>query len=47
MLPYKSGFVGRMNRALLDECFRVPGRRTWYIEPEEIRRDLDRYRLVR
>jgi hypothetical protein len=28
---------------VLDECFRVAGRQTWYIEPEEIQRDLDRF----
>ena len=28
---------------LLDECFRVEGRKTWYIEIEEIQRDLDRF----
>src|SRR5262249_55363499 len=28
---------------LLDECFRVAGRTTWYLEPEEIQRDLDRF----
>jgi hypothetical protein len=32
-----------MNRTLLDECFRVAGRTTWYLEPEEIQRDLDRF----
>jgi len=32
-----------MNRTLLDECFRVAGRTTWYVEPEEIQRDLDRF----
>ena len=36
-------FVERMNRTLLDECFRVAGRTTWYVEPEEIQRDLDRF----
>ena len=25
------------------ECFRVAGRTTWYLEPEEIQRDLDRF----
>jgi hypothetical protein len=29
---------GRFN-----ECFRVAGRTTWYLEPEEIQRDLDRF----
>jgi transposase InsO family protein len=38
-----NGFVERMNRTLLDECFRVEGRKTWYITPEEIQRDLDRF----
>ena len=32
-----------MNRTLLDECFRVEGRKTWYVTPEEIQRDLDRF----
>lgn len=41
--PRTNGFVERMNRALLDECFRVAGRTTWYIEVEEIQRDLDRF----
>lgn len=39
--PRTNGFVERMNRTLLDECFRVAGRQTWYIQPEEIQRDLD------
>ncbi len=30
-------------RTLLDECFRIAGRTTWYISPEEIQRDLDRF----
>jgi transposase InsO family protein len=38
-----NGFVERMNRTLLDECFRVEGRETWYLEPAEIQRDLDRF----
>lgn len=41
--PRTNGFVERMNRTLLDECFRVYGRTTWYIEPHEIQRDLDRF----
>ncbi len=41
--PQTSGFVERMNRTLLDECFRVEGRKTWYVTPEEIQRDLDRF----
>lgn len=41
--PRTNGFVERMNRTLLDECFRVSGRTTWYLEPAEIQRDLDRF----
>lgn len=41
--PRTNGFVERMNRTLLDECFRVAGRQTWYLEPDEIQRDLDRF----
>jgi transposase InsO family protein len=41
--PRTNGFVERMNRTLLDECFRVAGRTTWYISPEEIQRDLDTF----
>ena len=41
--PRTNGFVERMNRTLLDECFRVAGRTTWYVEPAEIQRDLDTY----
>jgi hypothetical protein len=32
-----------MNRTLLDECFRVAGRSTWYTEVAEIQRDLDSF----
>jgi len=41
--PRTNGFVERMNRTLLDECFRVAGRTTWYIEVAEIQRDLDKF----
>ena len=41
--PRTNGFVERMNRTLLDECFRVAGRTTWYVSVEEIQRDLDRF----
>ncbi len=41
--PQTSGVVARINRALLDECFRVEGRKTWYLLPDEIERDLDRF----
>jgi len=39
--PRTNGFVERMNRTMLDECFRVQGRQTWYIGVDEIQRDLD------
>jgi hypothetical protein len=32
-----------MNRTLLDRCFRVAGRTTWYLDPLEIQPDLDRF----
>ncbi len=41
--PRTNGFVERMNRTLLDECFRIKGREKWYETPEEIQRDLDEY----
>jgi transposase InsO family protein len=41
--PRTNGFVERMNRTLLDECFRVKGRTEWYLTPAEIQRDLDAY----
>jgi transposase InsO family protein len=41
--PRTNGFVERMNRTLLDECFRVAGRTTWYTEVDEIQRDLDHF----
>jgi len=28
---------------VLDECFRVEGRKTWYLSPSEIQRDLDKF----
>jgi transposase InsO family protein len=39
--PRTNGFVERMNRTLLDECFRVQGRTKWYTSPDEIQMDLD------
>jgi transposase InsO family protein len=41
--PRTNGFVERMNRTLLDECFRVGGRSTWYESVEQLQTDLDRY----
>ena len=39
--PRTNGFVERMNRTLLDECFRVQGRTKWYKGPDQIQRNLD------
>ena len=41
--PRTNGFVERMNKTLLEECFKVKGRTTWYLEPAEIQRDLDAF----
>jgi transposase InsO family protein len=41
--PRTNGFVERMNRTLLDECFRVEGRKTWYEDVAQIQADLDRF----
>ena len=41
--PHTNGFVERMNRTLLDECFRVGGRTTWYESVEQLQADLDRF----
>jgi transposase InsO family protein len=41
--PRTNGFVERMNRTLLDECFRVQGRTKWYTSPDEIQADLDTF----
>ena len=41
--PRTHGFVERMNRTLLDECFRVKGRETFYLSIAKIQRDLDAF----
>lgn len=41
--PRTNGFVERMNRTLLDECFRVAGRTTWYESTDQIQADLDAF----
>ena len=43
--PRTNGFVERMNRMLLDECFRMQGRQPRYIGTDEIQDDLDRFML--
>ena len=41
--PRTNGFVERMNKTLLEECFQVEGRKTWYENPEHIQADLDKF----
>lgn len=41
--PRTNGFVERMNRTLLDECFRVKGRTNWYTSVDELQRDIDSF----
>ena len=41
--PQLSGIVERLHRTLLDEHFRVEGRRTWFDTVEEMQAVLDRY----
>jgi len=41
--PRTNGFVERMNKTLLDELFRVEGRKTWYENAGQIQADLDRF----
>jgi transposase InsO family protein len=41
--PQSNGFVERLHRTLLDEHFRVMGRKKWYETIEEMQADLDVY----
>lgn len=41
--PQSNGFVERLHRTLLDEHFRIQGRKTWYESLEQMQRDLDTY----
>ena len=41
--PQSNGIVERLHRTLLDEHFRVEGRRTWFETIEEMQAVLDRY----
>ena len=41
--PQSNGFVERLHRTLLDEHFRIEGRKTWYESVEQMQKDLDRY----
>jgi transposase InsO family protein len=44
--PQSNGFVERLSRTLLDEHFRIMGRKKFYETIEEMQKDLDDY-LVR
>jgi transposase InsO family protein len=44
--PQSNGIVERLHRTLLDEHFRVEGRRTWFETIEEMQRALDDYLMV-
>ncbi len=44
--PQSNGIVERLHRTLLDEHFRVEGRRTWFDTIEEMQTVLDQYRVV-
>lgn len=41
--PQSNGFVERLHKTLLDEHFRVMGRKKWYESIEEMQKDLDKY----
>ena len=41
--PQSNGFVERLHRTLLDEHFRVMGRKKWYESLEEMQKDLEIY----
>ena len=41
--PQSNGFVERLHRTLLDEHFRIMGRKKWYESIEEMQTDLDQY----
>lgn len=41
--PQSNGFVERLHRTLLDEHFRIQGRKKWYEAVDEMQKDLDAY----
>ncbi|NKB67710.1 MAG: IS481 family transposase [Candidatus Latescibacteria bacterium] len=41
--PQTNGFVERLHRTILDEHFRVEGRKTWYESIDQMQQDLDAY----
>ena len=44
--PQSNGFVERLHRTLLDEHFRVMGRKKFYESLEDMQKDLDAYLLT-
>lgn len=41
--PQSNGFVERLHRTLLDEHFRIQGRKTWYESLDPMQKDLDTF----
>ena len=41
--PQSNGFVERLHRTLLDEHFRIMGRKKWYESIDEMQKDLNTY----
>lgn len=44
--PQSNGFVERLHRTLLDEHFRIAGRKNWYESVEAMQKDLDEYLIL-
>jgi transposase InsO family protein len=44
--PQSNGFIERFHRTLLDEHFRVMGRKKWYETVEEMQKDLDAFLVL-
>ena len=44
--PQSNGFVERLHRTLLDEHFRIMGRKKFYESISEMQKDLDEYLLL-
>ena len=41
--PQTNGFIERLHRTILDEHFRIVGRKTWYESVDQMQKDLDAY----
>ena len=41
--PQTNGFVERLHRTILDEHFRIEGRKTWYESIDQMQQGLDTY----